>query len=417
MNARRIGLRLFEIETALAASEIDPTSAGLRHFRRTRLLGQALRLAQLIRGMDVIDMDRASAIAAAQLRIDPLVFDSVLESLQDADLIRIQGDKIYENVRQIDFAENYERVGDLWIAKKPDGREEMAVGALDELVEQPKTVDEIDAFSGANPRDLDMVMQITNNAHLVEPVDIGTGKPVLFAPMLWDVDPARFGAVLRQLKTASIGQVVQAIHAQPAGAELDRMQFDDTQQKLANRAVTVGLLPTIPVNSTNGERSFTFTPYSGMLIKDVTEREILGRARAIVACVRYGQRYADWKIRSPVALLRALRNRKSLDPHPELKHQYAQLVKRGVGRIERHGGMFRFHLIDSPENLRALDLAIELITHGQVMQHKVAPDASQGGALLQPGHIGDEFNGIRIAHRHQRATDNEIEELVEIIRS
>ena len=393
------------------------SSPSLRHFRKSRLLGQALRMAQLIRGMDVIERDRASAIASAQLRIDPQIFDNVLDTLEETDLIQRRGDTIYEKVRQIDFAENYERVGDLWIARKPDARETIAVGTLDELVDQPKHTAEIDAFSGIAPRDRDIVLQIMKNAHLVDPIDIGTGDPVLFAPMLWDIDPARFGQVLQQMKTASIAQVVNTVRQQPTGAELDHMGFDETQRKLVNRAVTVGLLPTIPVNSTNGERAFSFTPYSGALIRDATEREILDRARAIVACVRYGERHASYKIHAPVVLLNALKSRGMLGPHPELKMQYAQLVARGIGRIVKDGTMYSFRLIDSQENLRALDLALELLIRGEIMEDRLGQiDANQELALLQPGEVGNEFDGIRLAHQQKKATDDEIEELVDVMR-
>jgi len=103
------------------------------------------------------------------------------------------------------------------------------------------------------------------------------------------VDPVKFGSALKQMKTASIAQVVQAVRTQPAGAELDAMPFDEAERKMANRAVTVGLLPTIPVNSTNGERSFSYTPYSGMLIAGETSSVIahLSPERA-VDCSRAG---------------------------------------------------------------------------------------------------------------------------------
>jgi hypothetical protein len=41
MDSRRVGVRLFEIETAFSAG-LSATSLGLRHFKRTRLMGEAL---------------------------------------------------------------------------------------------------------------------------------------------------------------------------------------------------------------------------------------------------------------------------------------------------------------------------------------------------------------------------------------
>lgn len=419
-DARRVGLRLFEIETAFS-SGLSSTSPGLRHFVKTRLMGQALRLAQLIRGMDVIEnVDRLIAIASAQLHIDAMHFDSVVATLEEADLVLRRGSKIYEKVRLIDFGENYERVGDLWLQKSPDQREVMAVGVLNELVEAPRHSREIEALSSADQRERDLVLEVTKNAHLVEPIDVGTGDPVLFAPMMWDVEPSRLEQVLRQIKTANVAKVVRAVQQQPAGAELDRIAMTDVERSVANRAVTVGLLPTVPVSSAGGEKAFTFVPYTGALISDSTEREVLDRARAIVACVRYGERYAlASKIRYPRSLLTALLDSSrdyALKWHTELKEQYAQLVKRGVGRIERNGSWYRFRLIPSEENLRAVRIAIELISQGEVLQERVPMDAEQHAALLAPGDIGTEFDGIRRAHAMKKATDDELEELVESAR-
>lgn len=420
IDPRRIGLRLFEIETACSSS-LSSTSPGLRHFVKTRLMGQALRLAQLIRGMDVIEnVDRLVAIASSQLHIDAMHFDNVIAALEEADLVQRRGTKIYEKVRLIDFGENYERVGSLWMHKSPDTREIMTVATLNELVDTPKHTADVNAFSGAGRRERDLVLEVTKNAHLVEPIDVGTGDPVLFAPMMWDVEPHRLGQVLRQMKTASIAQVVHAVQEQPTGAELDRMTMTDVERGLANRAVTVGLLPTVPVSSAGGEKAFTFLPYTGALISDPTEREILDRARALVACVRYGERHAvASKIRYPVALLRVLLDSSrdhALEWHTEVRDQYAQLVKRGVGTIERRGSWYRFRLIPSQENLRAVRLAIELISQGQILEERVRLDVDQHDALLAPGDIGTEFDGIRKAHTQRKATDDELEELVESAR-
>src|SRR4051812_12144332 len=95
IDSRRVGLRLFEIETAFA-SGLSATSPGLRHFVKSRLMGQALRLAQLIRGMDVIEnVDRLVAIASSQLHIDAMHFDDVIKALEEADLVQRRGEKLY----------------------------------------------------------------------------------------------------------------------------------------------------------------------------------------------------------------------------------------------------------------------------------------------------------------------------------
>lgn len=85
--SRRIGLRLYELESAFAAN-LNSTSPRLRSYKVSRLLGQAARLCQLIRGQDVIeDLDKLTAMAALQLKIDPMHFEDVIDVLKEADLV------------------------------------------------------------------------------------------------------------------------------------------------------------------------------------------------------------------------------------------------------------------------------------------------------------------------------------------
>jgi hypothetical protein len=420
IKSRRAGLRLYELESAFA-SNLEPTSPRLRSYRISRLLGQAARLCQLIRGQDVIeDSDRLVAIAAAQLKIDPMHFDSVLEVLKEADLVEERRGKLYEKVRQIDFGENYERVGEIWQQRKKDEREELTVCALDELVEFPRLASELGSFSGVAEPVRKQILEVTNNARLIESLSVGLGEPMLFAPMLWDLDPKRVSSVLGQLGTNSgLKQIMGRIQGAQSGTELSLLKLSLQEQALATKAVTIGLLPTFPVNSVGGEKSFTFTPYSGALITDQTERELLGKARAVVACVRYGQKYAGAsRIGYPVALLRALldpgRNY-SLASHSEAKQQYGQLVLRGVGKIVQSGSRYVFQLIPSEENKRAVRLAIELLNRNEIVEERNLT-ISDASPLSAPGAIGNEFDGISMAHKRKRAGDDELEDLVEILR-
>jgi hypothetical protein len=419
-QSRRIGLRLYELESAFA-SNLEPTSPRLRSYRQSRLLGQAARLCQLIRGHDVIDdPDRLVAIAASQLKIDPMHFDDVIRVLEEADLVEQRKGKIYEKVRQIDFGENYERVGSLWQSRDKDHREELTVHSLDELVEFPQLASELATLSGISDAVRHQVLEVASNARLIETLNVGTGEPILFAPMLWDLDPKRVSSAVGQLGSASgLKQIMAKIQGAASGAELPLLQLSSVEEGLASKAITIGLLPTFPVNSVSGEKSFTFTPYSGALITEPAEREILSKARAVVACVRYGQKYAGAsRILYPGALLRALLDpdkNHSLKSHSETKQQYGQLVLRGVGRIVKAGYGHVFQLIPSDENKRAVRLAIELINRNEIVEERNLT-IKDAGQLSASGVIGNEFDGISLAHKRKRAGDDELEDLVEILR-
>ena len=61
-----------------------------------------------------------------------------------------------------------------------------------------------------------------------------------------------------------------------------------------------------------------------------------------------------------------LKDRKKLGPHSEVPTQYSPLVELFVGHVEPEtGGKYTFHLYESDENMRALDVAIELSAIGE----------------------------------------------------
>ncbi|MCK4816756.1 hypothetical protein KA005_13380, partial [bacterium] len=149
----------------------------------------------------------------------------------------------------------------------------------------------------------------------------------------------------------------------------------------------IGCIPTPSVNSSAGEKFFVFTPLQGV---GKLEKALLEKARAIIACVRYGQHFATvTKIFDPLLILERLQGRKKIGAHSEILRQYALLHKLGVGKIARdrfHSDRFNFHLIDTEDNMRALELAIQYLTIKEV----VKPDSSANKAkqLLLPGFEG-----------------------------
>jgi hypothetical protein len=74
-----------------------------------------------------------------------------------------------------------------------------------------------------------------------------------------------------------------------------------------------------------------------------------------------------------------------------------------------------FQLIPSEENKRAVRLAIELLNRNEIVEERNLT-ISDASPLSAPGAIGNEFDGISMAHKRKRAGDDELEDLVEILR-
>ena len=88
-------------------------------------------------------------------------------------------------------------------------------------------------------------------------------------------------------------------------------------------------------------------------------------------------------------ILEKLRTNKRLGAHSEILKQYALLHKLGVGRITKnrfYNSRYNFELIDTPENLRALDLAIQYLAVKKVT--KADPRIDEARQLLLPGFYG-----------------------------
>jgi len=85
---------------------------------------------------------------------------------------------------------------------------------------------------------------------------------------------------------------------------------------------------------------------------------------ALVAAVRQGQMLpAQYAITWPKALLESFRDKKYLRATTEAVEQYRQVATLKVGKLERVGSDWaRLTLIDRPENLEALDMAIEMVS-------------------------------------------------------
>jgi len=157
------------------------------------------------------------------------------------------------------------------------------------------------------------------------------------------------------------------------------------------------------VDSTGGKKYFAFTPVQGV---GKLEKALLEKARALVACVRYGQHYAGvTRIKYPLLILERLRTNRRLGAHSEILRQYSVLHKLGVGRITRDrffAGRYNFDLIDTAENLRALDLAVQYLTVKEVT--KADPKIDEARQLLLPGIYGSHTN-TRMSLRGVKTTE------------
>ncbi len=255
----------------------------------------------------------------------------------------------------------------------------------------PRKATEIKDKYNLDASALDIVRDIGENSgalgHYESPVD---GQEIWYSPIYWEEKPGAIFRLAERFPEHEIANAFQKVK-QHQGMSEDRVS-----DQVLIEAIAMGCLPTPAVTSTGGRKHFLFTPIEGL---KMTEKDIGLKAMAIVSCVRYGQEYAQiTRIKFPPGvILQALLNRRQIGPHSEILTQYSPLVKLGVGRIEKAPlDQYTFHLIDTEENIRALQLAIALVTIGEPAYSD--EEVATARQLLLPG-SWDHPAKVRVTHR------------------
>ena len=180
---------------------------------------------------------------------------------------------------------------------------------------------------------------------------------------------------LLKLISSSQGWPLSMIEKQ---AELNGTKLSSDELSILLGLVSDGVLKPPSIERPNKKAEhFVFTPRPGKIRLNATNREIYERAMGLVAAVRKGQLLPEqYRIRSPEAILSALRDRKKIGANSEAAHQYRNLVSLRVGRLQKlQGDRYQFVLIDTPENLKAVDEALSLIRYGGTIHHGVNQEA------------------------------------------
>lgn len=349
------------------------------HYAKTLLIGKAASLAMHLRGLLFIENMTQLQYAASSLGIGaelPLV----LRELEEVDFLSIikAGDEIRRiDLRVPEFKSGYSDLGERWKILKPSEIESASVIALDRLYKGPvpraKLIDSF-GFSGSGSSILFDIMK-QGNLLSEQPVD---GQPITYTPLAVDGNPSAYLNWATNFPI-EVQTVLSALQGQQ-GLPLEDSTISGNPALLD--AVATGVLMPVQVSGSTGERRFLFAPKGGLT---PDERTILDKARAIVSCVRYGERYAaSRKIKFPRRILETLQeNKRFKKGHPDLFDQYGLLVEKLIGHpIDVGGGRWNFEIDDTVENMKALQVAIEMVEYGESPATRIDLAAQQ--ELLTP---------------------------------
>lgn len=378
MKATDIGLRAQDIQTCL--QEVGLRGLAVGKLDITRSVGMAERLAIHIRGKEVIDDFEVLQAMASQLGVDSLVLPRVLDTLEEVGFIRRRDDKIYDRVPY--FSNIYEVMGEYWQSRHPTEVETVSVQLLDDLTRCPLPEGEVRAKYSIPEQGFDLVKSVGEAGSYLRayhsPAD---GTDVLYSPVFWDQNPEALFDMLKKYPAEEIAEAIGSVRAYQGYPIVNLKKPNSSRRDLIIvEAMDRGILPTPSVESTGGKRHFAFTPYSGGIALTNQERAILDKARAILACIRYGEHYAGAsRIRHPLLIIDALIERKRIGAHSEIPRQYFILWEKGVARFStdtQRSDRYWLHVIDNDDNMKALRLARDMITVGEAITERgVDPQA------------------------------------------
>lgn len=186
---------------------------------------------------------------------------------------------------------------------------------------------------------------------------------VLWAPYVWGtqaLDVAQFMKQLPANEREALSSLSRKAAERP-GASIEQLG----ESKLVDAARHAGLFDATRVRAGSAERAFAFSPGLesgiGAGLTDATHERKL-----FVAHILNGHRFGrpgTGRIDNPIALVRALINKRSVGPTTAARTEYGLLEGAGIVRAEETGGgMAMLHLVKADvaeESLELLRLAID----------------------------------------------------------
>lgn len=380
MNKKQIAEIAFDIQSGLGRTDAP-------EFDNLRTAGMAASLAIHMKGLGEIPYEVLRKVSDFYFDIPSYALKSVLTMLEEIEFVDLvpSRTKIENVIPKIpNFKDVYSILGEHPNLDTLNEHEQAALHILGSLQNQPENRDRLLTTSGIEKVVFDRCITIGSFGGLVREHRV-RGKNVLVSPVYFADNLNGLADLAATAGSHEIGKTLDIIRNNQgwplslalAQSEIGQTKLNVTQTSLIEKLASEGILkpPTISYATTN--QSFLFTPQPGSVRLDTANREIYERAMGLVAAVRKGQLLPDqYRIKWPLSILRALRDRGYLRSNSDAQAQYRNLVVLKVAYLnEVSTGRWQLHLRDTPENVSALNLAIQLLETGEMAGMELNQDA------------------------------------------
>ncbi|RJF98766.1 hypothetical protein [Noviherbaspirillum saxi] len=360
----------------------------INEFDHLQIVGMASILSLHIKGLGQLEYDVLRQVAYYFWDITGRDLNQVLNLLAEIEYIDLitSGSTITKVIPKIPhFDSVYSGIGEYLANQHLNEKEQLTLAILGELTNKPEKRNALIGRLGAEVKLFTGCERIVSESGLVLSKR-ARGQDILVSPTYFAdnldsvVDLAAAGGAKRierilNLVGQSQGWPLSLIEKQ---GEVAGYKIDSHELNILKSLVGDGVLkpPSIKRPSANIEL-FIFTPRPGNIRLNAANRNIYEKAMGLVASIRKGQLLEErYRIKYPVALLQKLRNFKAVGANSEALVQYRNLVNLQVGKLVKVGSdRYQLQLIDTPENLRAVDEAIALIQTGQMKHSSVDEEA------------------------------------------
>ena len=370
----------YDIQSGLGNTDV-PDFDGLTE------MGMAATLAVHLRGLGEIEYDLLRKVSDFYFNIPSVSLKAAINILAEIEYIQINktGARIRSIIPQIPRFKNlYEGVGEYFTFAELNEHEQATLVILSTLQNKPENKDKLIASTGINRNVLDRSLKIGEFGNYFKEYR-KRGKNILASPFYFSDNLDGLADLSAKVGSDDISKVLEIIRKNQGWPlslihqrlELGGFTLTATQKELLIQLCSDGILKPPSLKFNNTKETFIFTPKPGNARLDVANREVYERAMALVSCVRKGQLLADqYRIRHPVAILRALRDKGYIGANSEANNQYRNLVFLKVGKLVDVGhGRFQFQLVKEPENIEAVNLAIGLLQTGDLANLDVKKEA------------------------------------------
>ena len=342
INSKDIGVRTLDIQTGLY--NYNDSLLDLK-ISETILIGKAASLASHLRGIQIVDDYEALKVLSSKLGISSTELVTVLDILQEVELIRVIGNT--RNPERIEilisvFENAYQLLGDKWRDDKPNEFEQKLVEIVNNLAKNSLKQSKLQDMYDLAKNDFDIINQIGKAGGFIDTYKCDD-EDIIYSPIYMEENPQKVLEVLNQYNDDEVKKALELLEAKPG---LPVKKLDNIKSDVLLGLMSSNVLHTPAIKASGGQVNFIFTPFT-----EVEDKEMLRQARNVVSAVRYGEKFSRYsELKNPYLFLQKLLERGYIGktPHSDIEAQYGVLRDNGLGWIEEVGtGRYRFHLADT----------------------------------------------------------------------